>query len=64
MDRLEFSAMIAQTLEDLKSAENRFNFSKGTEADIAMIDIKAAEEKLNLLYKGAKELEGSVTYGR
>lgn len=50
--------LIKQTQVDLMVAECKFNMAKNDiDIEMATVDIKAAEDKLNLLYKKAKELE-------
>jgi len=58
---MELDAMkklIKYTETELMVAENKFNNAiNPTDIDIASIDIKACEDKLNILYKKAKEME-------
>lgn len=50
--------LIKQTQVDLMVAECKFNMAKNDiDIEMATVDIKSAEDKLNLLYKKAKELE-------
>lgn len=50
--------LIKQTQVDLIVAECKFNMAENDiDIEMATVDIKAAEDKLNLLYKKAKELD-------
>ncbi|KYH35854.1 hypothetical protein CLTEP_02470 [Clostridium tepidiprofundi DSM 19306] len=57
MNSENIKSLIRQIQDELMLAENKFNNALNqTDMDIAAIDIKACEDKLNLLYKKAKEM--------
>jgi hypothetical protein len=58
MIKLDIQNLIYQTQNDLMVAESKFNMAKNDiNMDLAAVDIKAAEDKLNLLYRKAREVE-------
>jgi hypothetical protein len=52
---------IAQAIEQLKIAEERFNNAIGDEIEIAIYELKAAELRLNMLLREVKEAKKKVT---
>jgi hypothetical protein len=52
---------IAQAIEQLKIAEERFNDAIGDEIEIAIYELKAAELRLNMLLREVKEAKKKVT---